>query len=238
MTMSGTLNAAAEKTVRELALEIPQAARIFESLGIDYCCGGLKPLEEACAVAGVHTEKVLRMLDEAQQAPEPKAAKDWQTTSLSELIAHIVETHHVYLKAELPRIGNLFTMVCAAHGERHNELHELRTTYTALAEELQSHLMKEEQILFPYLTQKENGAQPHACFGSVESPIRMMMFEHDNAGGALRLMRKLSADYSVPADACISFSKLYEALLRMEGDLHQHIHLENNILFPRALAAE
>jgi len=229
---TGTLNATAEKTVRELTLEIAGADRIFESLGIDYCCGGHRPLEQACKTAGAPVDKVLSLLDEARQQQPAPTTTDWQKAGLADLVAHIVETHHVF------RLTDLFTKVVAAHGERHPELHELQSTFTALSDELHSHLGKEEQILFPYISQKEHGMQPHACFGTVENPIRMMMFEHDNAGEALRVMRKLSGDYTVPAGACLSYAKLYEALERLEADLHQHIHLENNILFPRAIAAE
>lgn len=238
MTMTATTSATADRTVRELALEIPQAARVFESLGIDYCCGGMKPLAEACKSAGVPTEQVLSKLKLAQQAPELKQAQDWQTASFADLIAHIVSTHHEYLRQELPRIGNLFSKVYAAHGTRHGELHEMEVTFSALADELLSHLMKEEQILFPYLVQTEQGAAPHTCFGSVKNPIRMMMSEHDSAGEALRRMRTLSRDYTVPTDACMSYGKLFGALRGLEADLHQHIHLENNILFPRAVGAE
>ena len=236
--MVETMSANASLTVRELALKIPQAARIFESLGIDYCCGGMKPLSAACNAAGLDPDQVLSRLEHARQEPESKPATDWQTASFADLISHIVSTHHEYLRLELPRIGNLFNKVCAAHAANHGELRDLQATFSALADELQSHLMKEEQILFPYLVQKEQGAAPHACFGSVEGPIRMMMFEHDSAGEALRRMRALSNDYLVPADACISYAKLYEALRGLEADLHQHIHLENNILFPRAVGAE
>jgi regulator of cell morphogenesis and NO signaling len=238
MMMTATTDATAEKTVRELALEIPQAARIFESLGIDYCCGGAKPLGEACQAVGVPASQVLAMLEEARQKNEPSPDRDWQTARLTELITHIVSTHHAYLQQELPRIGNLFTKVCAAHAARHGELREMQSVFAALADELRAHLMKEEQILFPYLVQQERGESPHACFGSVQGPIRMMMFEHDSAGEALRRLRTLSSNYALPADACLSYGKLYEALRGLEADLHRHIHLENNILFPRAIATE
>jgi len=238
MTMAGTMSATAGRTVRELALEIPQAARIFESLGIDYCCGGMKPLGEACKAAGVDAEQVLSKLQQAELEPESKAAQDWPASSFAELIAHIVSAYHEPLRLELPRISSLFNKVCAAHAAKHGELQDMQITFSALADELQSHLMKEEQILFPYLVQTEQGAAPHTCFGSVQNPIRMMMSEHDSAGAALRRMRTLSNDYAIPADACISYSKLYEALRGLEADLHQHIHLENNILFPRAVGME
>ncbi len=238
-TRGFTMNATATKTVRELALEIPNATRVFEQLGIDYCCGGHKPLEEACNAAKVPMSKVLASLGEAErQAQQPAGDKDWQTASLTALIEHIVGTHHVYVKSEVPRLEKLLDKVCGVHGQNHPELLQIRDTFRDLAQELAAHLMKEEQILFPYLAQFEAGHAPHSCFGTVQNPSRMMMFEHDNAGTALRDMRAASNDYTPPADACISYQTLYQALGAFEADLHQHIHLENNILFPRAIAME
>lgn len=235
------MSATVTKTVRDFVLENPAATRIFEQLGIDYCCGGQKPLDEACSAAHVSIDDVLASLQAANS--NAGAGRDWQTAPLSELIDHITRTHHAFVRSEAPRILALLDKVCAKHGENHPELRQLRDIFSALAEELTSHLMKEEQILFPYLVQFEatssSGAPaPHSCFGTVQNPIRMMMFEHDNAGGALREMRKLTSDYAVPADACISYRTLYEALKGFEADLHQHIHLENNVLFPRAIALE
>ena len=232
------MTATATKTVREVALEVPNATRIFEQLGIDYCCGGQRPLDEACAVANVSIDDVLQKLESASRQANTPASEDWQTAPLAELIAHIVATHHEYVKSEVPRLQKLFAKVCSVHGQNHPELLQLQQTFQSLGEELASHLMKEEQILFPYIVQTERGEAAHSCFGTVANPIRMMMFEHDNAGAALRDMRASSSNYALPADACISYQTLYQALQAFEADLHQHIHLENNILFPRALAME
>jgi regulator of cell morphogenesis and NO signaling len=128
--------------------------------------------------------------------------------------------------------------VVSVHGDKHAELAQIQEVYTALDEELTSHLMKEEQILFPYIVAMERGESAHSCFGSVENPINMMEVEHDSAGEALRELRRLSHDYTPPADACTSYQALFQGLKALEADLHQHIHLENNILFPRALAME
>ena len=229
----------ATRTVRELALEIPNATRIFEQLGIDYCCGGQKSLEEACSTAHLRVDDVLASLEKGErQAGQTSTGKDWQTAPLADLIEHIVSTHHAYVKQEVPRLEKLLDKVCGVHGQNHPELQQVRETFRDLGQELASHLMKEEQILFPYLAQAEAGQAPHSCFGTVQNPIRMMMFEHDNAGTALRQMRSASANYTAPADACISYQTLYQALQAFEADLHQHIHLENNILFPRAVAME
>jgi regulator of cell morphogenesis and NO signaling len=231
----------AVKTVREFALENPAATRIFEQLGIDYCCGGEKPLDEACAAANLDLDQVLAKLDQPNQ--QTNTISDWQEKPLGELISHITATHHAFVRSEAPRILALLDKVCSKHGSNHAELHQAREVFEALAEELGSHLMKEESILFPYIAGLESsvatgGDVPHSCFGTVQNPIRMMMFEHDNAGGALRQLRQLTGDYAVPADACVSYRTLYEAMKGLEADLHQHIHLENNILFPRAIEME
>ncbi len=238
------MTATATKTVRELALEIPSATRIFEQLGIDYCCGGHKSLHEACVSARVSIDEVLSQLQAAgRQASSAAGRKDWQQAPLAQLIGHIVTTHHEYVKIEVPRLEKLLAKVCSVHAQNHPELLEVQGTFGELGQELSAHLMKEEQILFPYIVQAEasvNGGQaaPHSCFGTVQNPIRMMMFEHDNAGNALRQIRATSKDFAIPADACISYQTLYQVLQAFEADLHQHIHLENNILFPRALALE
>lgn len=233
------MNATAEKTVRELVLESPNATRVFEQMGIDYCCGGQKPLSEACATVRVSVDEVLQRLDTAErEASRTSDARDWQALSMTELIRHIVSTHHEYVKQEVPRLENLLAKVAGIHGGNHPELLQIQSTFRSLGEELGAHLMKEEQILFPYIVQTESGESPASCFGTVRNPIRMMMFEHDNAGAALREIRTASGDFRLPEDACISYQTLYQALQAFEADLHQHIHLENNILFPRALELE
>lgn len=237
------MNAIANKTVRDIVVENPGATRVFEKLGIDYCCGGEKPLEEACAAANLAVSEVLAKLEAQQYTTRATGDKNWQAESMTSLIEHINSTHHVYMKSELPRIEALIAKVCGVHGEKHPELFQLRNIYSDLSEELSQHLMKEEQILFPYLVGVEQAATgagevPHSCFGTVQNPIRMMMFEHDNAGNALRQMRQITNNYTVPTDGCVSYQTLFQALQAMEADLHQHIHLENNILFPRAIEQE
>jgi regulator of cell morphogenesis and NO signaling len=230
-----------EKTVRELAVENPASTRIFERLHIDYCCGGNRTLEEACRVAGVPLESVLRSLDTA--APTPTPDREWTTEPLAELVGHIRETHHVYTRDALARITQLLDKVCSVHGANHPELHGIRTTFATLTQELAMHLMKEEMMLFPYIVRMEEAVlagEPvlPAPFGTVRNPVAMMMREHDGAGEDLREIRAASNGYTAPADACITYQTLYRTLAEFEADLHQHIHLENNILFPRALAME
>ena len=233
-----------DRTVREVALELPQATRIFERLKIDYCCGGDKPLTEACASAGVEVDDVMRMLDEAGQARIREiGAVDFRQASLTELIAYILDKHHVYTKEEMVRLESLIEKVIGAHGANHPELHGMGELFRQLCADLTPHMFKEEQILFPYIVEMEKAAiqhspAPFAPFGTVNNPIRMMMMEHETVGEILRELRALSSDYAVPADGCISYQTLCQALAAFEKDLHHHIHLENNILFPRAIEME
>ena len=233
-----------EKTVRELALENPAATRVFEKLGIDYCCGGNKPLEEACRAANLNTDQVLDSLEMAEQsAHAAQKDRNWQVEPLADLIAHIKNTHHKYTRAEIARLGPLFDKVCSVHGKNHVELLQIRGIFQGLAQELTTHMMKEDMVLFPYMVRMEEAAiekEPivPAPFGTVQNPVSMMEHEHDSAGNALRAMRETSNGYAFPADACVSYQTLYKALAEFEADLHQHIHLENNILFPRAVAME
>lgn len=232
------------KTVRDLALEFPEATRIFEKFGIDYCCGGNKSLEEACASSNHSVDEVLDSLELAEQtALANRKDRNWQAEPLADLIAHINGTHHKYTREEIARLGPLFDKVCSVHGQNHPELQQVRAAFRGLAQELSTHMMKEEMILFPHIVrmeeaviQKEPVLPPP--FGTVQNPVAMMMHEHDSAGDALRAMRQLSAGYTPPGDACISYETLYKALADFEADLHQHIHLENNILFPRAIEME
>ncbi len=232
------------KTVRELAVEDPAATRVFEKLGIDYCCGGNQSLEEACGRANVPVDQVLDSLEMAEGAARAaKQERDWQSEPLSEIIAHVKNTHHQYTREEIVRLTALLQKVCSVHGKNHPELLDTQTTFAGLGQELTTHMMKEEMVLFPYIVRMEEAViqkEPvlPAPFGSVANPVAMMEHEHDSAGNALRAMRKASNEYAAPADACVSYQTLYQALSAFEADLHQHIHLENNILFPRAITME
>lgn len=229
------------KTVKDLAVQIPGATRVFETLGIDYCCGGDVPLSEACGKAGLRLEEVVAALKNARRESAP--AGDWSQAPLSALAQQIVEKHHVFTKSETARLEALFAKVCAAHATRHPELTAMQATFGEMANELRTHMMKEENILFPYLAAMEqavlaNRPVPPAMFGSVENPVRTMMREHDSAGDSLRALREASHGYAAPEDACVSYRELYRSLAAFEADLHTHVHLENNVLFPRALEME
>lgn len=226
----------------DLVAEQPQAARVLDGLGLDYCCGGERTLAAACAAAGLSAEDVLARLEATHVGTQP-APRDFRAEPLSLLIDHIVQHHHAFTREELSRIAPLAEKVLRVHGEHHPELRGIHDTFAALAAELFAHLLKEEQVLFPYLRTLDAAAAAHGAltaspFGSVANPIGMMRGEHDEAGAALRSLREASRGYAPPADGCGSYRALYGALEALEQDLHQHIHLENNILFPRALALE
>ena len=237
------MNSIATKTVRDLALEIPGATRVFENLGIDYCCGGERTLNDACNIAGVNVEHVITSLEQVNGSHAQFEEPNFLTATLVELIDHIVEKRHVFTKTELVRLRALMDKVHSAHGQNHPEIAELRDLFKALSDELGPHMIKEESVLFPYTIQMEdatrNGrALPRPPFGTVANPVRMMMTEHEDAGALMSQMRRVTSNYTVPPDACISYETLYKALDAFEKDLHQHIHLENNILFPRAVEME
>lgn len=235
------MNIGPNNTVRDVVLEIPGATRVFETVGIDYCCGGQRSLRDACDTAGVPLEHVLTSL-ELTETP-PRAIRDFRTTTLGELIEHILAAHHVFTRTEIARIRGLLAKVCTKHSEMHLELEPLRLLFDKLSAELEPHMFKEERILFPYIIGLEDvvtNRRPllRPPFGTVANPVRMMMLEHDNAGHLLKEMRQLTFDYTPPADACMSYRTLYQAMNEFEKDLHEHIHLENNILFPRAAEME
>jgi regulator of cell morphogenesis and NO signaling len=237
------MSVSTEKTVRDWALEHPEATRVFERVGIDYCCGGGKSLEEACAAANLSVDELIDSLELAEEEARAKQKdRNWQREPLADLVAHINGTHHKYTRAEIARLGPLFDKVVSVHGKNHPELQHVRAAFRELAQELTMHMMKEEAVLFPYIVRMEESVIQREPvlppFGSVRNPVSMMMHEHDSAGEVLRTMRQASAGYTAPGDACISYQTLYKALGDFEKDLHQHIHLENNILFPRAIDME
>jgi regulator of cell morphogenesis and NO signaling len=236
------MNPESNPTVRQIAIENPAAVRVFESLGIDYCCGGRRPLEEACRLANVPLERAVALLAECGKQVAP-GDEDWNAAGLGALIEHIVAAHHAFVRSETPRLTALANKVVQAHGERHPELLAIRDHFQAITEELSAHMNKEENILFPYLTAMETAVRegrpaPIACFDSVETPISRMLADHDDAGALLARIRTLSADFQAPANACPSYKGLYHGLEEFERDLHRHVHLENNILFPRAVELE
>jgi regulator of cell morphogenesis and NO signaling len=233
-----------EITVAELVIIHPRLRLRLEQLGIDYCCGGKKPVKQAAEEAELQWAAVESELQTVLAEQQDAVSKDWNTVSLSTLVDHIVETHHAFTKEQLPRLHDLLAKVQNAHGAQHGEmLTPLNRAYTAVRNELEAHLMKEEQILFPMIKATEafvidGGKRPVSHCGSVANPIRQMEAEHDDAGNELAVMRQLTGNYQLPPDACPTFAALYEGLEALEADLHEHIHLENNILFPKAVEQE
>jgi len=188
-------------------------------------------------------DEVLDSLVMADQSAQPvQKDRNWPTELLADLVAHINSTHHKYTREEMARLGPLFDKVCSVHWKNHPELLQVRASFQGLAQELTMHMMKEEMVLFPYIVRMEEAVIQKAPvlppFGSVQNPVSMMEHDHDSAGNALRVMHQASAGYTPPGDACVSYQTLYKALAEFETDLHQHIHLENNILFPRAIEME
>jgi regulator of cell morphogenesis and NO signaling len=232
-----------EPTVREIAIDNPSAVRIFESFGIDYCCGGKRPLQEACDRASVPMARVLEQLAEVKAEPISPEETRWADASFVDLTEHIVARHHNYVRQESPRLEMLLEKVVSKHGAAHPELASIRELFSALSQELFAHMMKEERVLFPFLLEMESAvrtgaAPPCSCFGSVGAPIARMLADHDDAGALTASMRSLSGNYEAPDGACPSYRGLYHGLQEFERDLHRHVHLENNILFPRALELE
>ncbi len=228
-----------ETTVRDIALEQPASIRVFERFGIDYCCGGRKPLTEACQERSVEPRAVLEAIEEAVAATGEQA-KDWTQVKLEAICNHIKDTHHAYIRAELPRLEMLADKVVSRHGDSHPELEQIQQLIASVGQELLQHLNKEEIVLFPYITNLERnlancGPRPLGCFGAVRNPIHVMMAEHDAAGEAMARMHSLSNEFTPPESACPTYRGFYQALEEFEKDLHEHVHLENNILFPRAI---
>lgn len=219
--------------VGELVAQRPARARVFEELGIDYCCGGKRPLKEVCEEEGLDVARVADRLEKAEASASDEV--DWNSRSMSELADHIERTHHAYLKAELPRLSALVAKVAGRHGPNHPELSLFARVFEGVRAELEAHMTKEEQILFPAIRRLEADPDGSAFSGeSLAGPIQVMEHEHDSAGEALARMRELTDDYAVPADACNSYRAMLHDLERLEEDMHAHIHKENNILFPRA----
>ena len=233
---------ATTQTVRDIATENPATVRVFEKYGIEYCCGGKVPLADACAAKGLNVDEVIASL-EAAMAPLASGEEDWAKESLASLAAHIVDTHHAYVSHEVPRLNELAGKVLSRHGDTREELPAIQSKLAALREELITHQGKEEVVLFPYIGKLErfaagDGTMPRNCFGSITHPIEMMTRDHDFAGNLMEEIRTLSQDYTPPDGACPTFRAFYEGLREFEQDLHQHIHLENNMLFPRAVELE
>jgi regulator of cell morphogenesis and NO signaling len=228
-----------EQSVGEVVKQNIHAAPIFEAYGIDYCCGGKKSLAAACMEKGIDAD---RLRAELELLPD-RGTLDVDSWSTTFLVEYIVNTHHQYVRGMLPTISAHAAKVASVHGDHHPEVRDIAGVWQQVAMELDSHMMKEERILFPYIKQLDaadrgDGPVFAGGFGTVRNPIDMMEQEHDSVGLAFDHMRRLAKDFTPPADACTTFQLFYRELDEFERDLHMHIHLENNVLHPRAIAME
>lgn len=223
-----------ETTVGRIVAERPESSRLFESLGIDYCCGGKKPLAKACQEKNLDVAEVVSKLEAALAAANSGCDQRWLEKPLTDLIAHILEEHHGFLRREVPRLQFLAEKVARVHGPNHPDLVRLHQVVEVFAAEINAHMPKEEMILFPRITEAEAGEAAGTGCG-LAGPIRQMEHEHDGAGDCLAEMRQLTNGFQPPMDACNTWRALYAGLADLESDMHRHVHEENNILFPRAL---
>jgi regulator of cell morphogenesis and NO signaling len=231
-----------ERTVGELAVEVPTSIRVFEAWKIDYCCGGHTPLPDACAAVGKRVEDFVAELTRATAVPDA-TTRVWTNDSLPAMATNIVAMYHEYTREELQTLDPLAAKVLSVHGERRPELAEVVTLVRDLASDMLPHMLKEEQVLFPYVAQLEEAAAgtrpaPTPFFGTVKNPVRMMMVEHDRVGELLARLRLVTSDYTPPESACFSYRELYRRLAEFELRTHEHVHLENNLYFPRAVELE
>jgi regulator of cell morphogenesis and NO signaling len=219
-----------ESTVGDLVVEKPGRSRVFAKLGIDFCCGGKKTLVEVCREKALDPAVVLAQLEE-QAGPEGRTP--WAEAPLADLVDHVERTHHAFTREELPRLQGLLDKVARVHGERHPNMVEVARIFGVFASEMLLHMTKEERVLFPAI-RAVAGGRPAGIDPAM--PIRVMSREHDEAGEQLRQMRELTRDYALPDGACNTFRAALAGLEEIEADMHQHVHLENNLMFPRALA--
>ena len=225
-------------TVGEIVRDRPSLSQLFEQAKVDYCCGGKKTLDEACRNQGIDPQTFLAQL-EAIANTNTEIEMNVATLSLAKLADHIEQTHHAYLHTELPHLGKMVAKVAAVHGEKEPRLHQIKDIFLAVSQELETHLQKEEEILFPMIRQLESSAAvPSFHCGMIANPVHQMEFEHDEAGVALGQLRQLTDNYTAPEWACNTYRAMLDSLLNFEQDMHQHIHKENNVLFPKAIALE
>jgi len=227
-------------TVGDIVAGDFRTAGVFEQFGIDFCCGGRRSLSDACRAASADPADLIRALD----ALPPNTADDEVTRlPLDRLVDHIVARHHGYIRSAIPAIAHHLTKLQEAHGARHPELARIAAAFERVSVDMQQHLVKEEQVVFPYMRDLvDHAREPCGAllspFGTVENPIRMLEREHRDAADELRMIRELTGGYATPVDGCTTYAVCMAELDQFERDLHRHVHLENNVLFPRAVALE
>lgn len=227
----------AKMTLAEIVTQKPATARFFEEISLDYCCGGKRTLEKALSDRSELLEPVVNRLREIFFTTTNQE-KNAVIMSMIELSDYIVNTHHTYVKDQVPVILAHLEKVAMKHGQRFPNMVQARDLFVDLSRELLQHMLKEEIILFPRIKQLENGAVAEDGHSIIENPIKVMEFEHENAGELMRKIREITGNYTPPEDACMTFRLSLDELRQFEEDLHKHVHLENNILFPAAFARE
>jgi regulator of cell morphogenesis and NO signaling len=240
-TTIATIELTPDTTLSAIALRSDAYATVLDRHKLDFCCGGSRSLREACRAAGADVDCVLGELAAETAARQGAAGAhiEWRGRPPGELIDHIVSTHHAYTRAAIARLGPLVAKVAGKHGDRHPELSRVAAAFDELAQDMEPHMMKEERVLFPHIRALTSpGGAPPAPFGTVRNPVRMMMFEHDRAAALLAEIAGATADLTPPRDACNSFRVLYAGLAELRLDLLKHVSLENNVLFPQAIALE
>jgi regulator of cell morphogenesis and NO signaling len=228
-------------TLADLVTADARIATVFDRVGLDYCCHGYQTLQDAAIDKGLALSDVIDELNALEPRAADHAAAGW--TDLGALTRYIMTTHHLYVREMGPQISAWLEKLTQRHGARHPELTQVRQAFDELSNELFSHMMKEENILFPYIdalaaAARSSGTPPRSAFGTILNPIRVMETEHQHAGDVLERLQQLTHGYQPPADGCTTYRLCYRELARFQADLHRHVHLENNVLFPRAIALE
>ena len=231
-----------DTTIREIVATDYRTAAVFERHGLDFCCNGCRTIEQGCRDAGADERAVMRELEGVLGTPAIDGP-DFKSWSARALIDHIVSTHHAYVREAIPRLRRHTQKIAEVHGVRHSELSHIARLFGRVADEMTDHMQKEEQILFPFIAAQEEAARqgrpvPPSPFGTVGTPIRMMETEHQFVGDAMAEMRQLTGGFRPPDDGCGTYRVCLQELDAFERDLHAHVHLENNILFPAAMAVE
>lgn len=224
-------------TIGEIVAQDYRTASVFQSHGIDFCCKGGRTVNEVCDNKNLETAALVQELQDATTSKDPAA--DYRTWPLDLLADYIEKRHHRYIAQKSPELMQYLNKLCKVHGERHPELFDIRDEFASMASELASHMQKEELVLFPFVRKLATEQQPAPPpFGTVQNPIRMMMHEHSVEGDRLARITELTSGYTAPADGCTTYRVAFAMLREFEEDLHHHIHLENNIMFPRAIQLE
>ena len=241
--ISKKLSGQSDETLGEIAAKDLRKAEVFKKYGLDFCCGGKKTVKEACAEKGLDVTKVEQELQKADKDVTQSRPLPYNEWSLDFLSDYILNTHHRYVRKTIPDLKFYGAKVASVHGNVHPELHKINKLTDEVCDELASHMVKEEAALFPYIKSlvvaKRDGTHlQNVNFKSIQSPINMMEHEHESVGNKMDEIRRLSHNYLLPEDACASYAFWFKTLDEFENDLHLHVHLENNILFPKALDLE